>query len=210
MKRGLEAEGFTVDVSLDGDDGFWLATQHSYDAMVLDIMLPGLNGFQICAKLRDAGIWTPILMLTAKDGEFDHAEALDAGADDYLTKPFSYVVLLAHIRALLRRCSPERLSPLEVGDLRLDPAARRCWRAETEITLTAREFTILEFLIRRAGLVMSKTAILEQVWDLDYPGDPNVVEVHISSLRRKIDAPFDRNAIQTVRGVGYRVQSHGG
>ncbi len=199
-----------MDVSLDGDDGFWLATQHSYDAMVLDIMLPGLNGFQICAKLRDAGIWTPILMLTAKDGEFDHAEALDAGADDYLTKPFSYVVLLAHIRALLRRCSPERLSPLEVGDLRLDPAARRCWRAETEITLTAREFTILEFLIRRAGLVMSKTAILEQVWDLDYPGDPNVVEVHISSLRRKIDAPFDRNAIQTVRGVGYRVQSHGG
>ena len=210
LKRGLEAEGFTVDVSLDGDDGFWLATQHSYDAMVLDIMLPGLNGFQICAKLRDAGIWTPILMLTAKDGEFDHAEALDAGADDYLTKPFSYVVLLAHIRALLRRCSPERLSPLEVGDLRLDPAARRCWRAETEITLTAREFTVLEFLIRRAGLVMSKTAILEQVWDLDYPGDPNVVEVHISSLRRKIDAPFDRNAIQTVRGVGYRVQSHGG
>ncbi len=199
-----------MDVSLDGDDGFWLATQHSYDAMVLDIMLPGLNGFQICGKLRDAGVWTPILMLTAKHGEFDHAEALDAGADDYLTKPFSYIVLLAHLRALLRRGSPQRPATFEVGDLRLDTAARRCWRTETEITLTAREYTILEFLVQRAGLVMSKTAILEQVWDLDYQGDPNVVEVHISSLRRKIDAPFDRNAIQTVRGVGYRVQSHGG
>lgn len=210
LKRGLEAEGFAVDVSLDGEDGLWQATERAYDVIVLDIMLPRVNGYQVCAKLREAGNWTPILMLTAKDGELDESEALDTGADDYLTKPFSYVVLLAHIRALLRRGSPERPSTLEVGDLRLDPAEHRCWRGETEVALTAREFQVLEFLIRRAGLVVSKTSILEHVWDLHYEGDPNVVEVHISSLRRKIDAPFERCAIQTVRGVGYRVLSYGG
>ena len=210
LKRGLEAEGFAVDVSLDGEDGLWQAKERAYDVIVLDIMLPRVNGYQVCAKLREAGNWTPILMLTAKDGELDESEALDTGADDYLTKPFSYVVLLAHIRALLRRGSPERPSTLEVGDLRLDPAEHRCWRGETEVALTAREFQVLEFLIRRAGLVVSKTSILEHVWDLHYEGDPNVVEVHISSLRRKIDAPFERCAIQTVRGVGYRVLSYGG
>ena len=210
LKRGLEAEGFTVDVAFDGEDGLWRATQNVYDVVLLDIMLPGLNGYQICAKLRGAQIWTPILMLTAKDGEFDHAEALDAGADDYLTKPFSYVVLLAHIRALLRRGSPERPSTLEAGNLRLDPAEHRCWRDDVEITLTAREFQILELLIRRAGVVVSKTSIFEHVWDAHYEGDPNVIEVHVSSLRRKIDSPFGRAAIQTVRGVGYRVLSHGG
>lgn len=210
LKRGLEAEGFCVDVSLDGDDGLWHATTNTYDAIVLDIMLPGVNGYRICASLREAGNWTPILMLTAKDGELDEAEALDTGADDYLTKPFSFVVLVARIRALLRRGSPERPSVLEAGDLRLDPAEHRCSRGDVDVTLTAREFQVLEFLIRRAGLVVSKSAILEHVWDLHYEGDPNVVEVHISSLRRKIDAPFGRHAIQTVRGVGYRVLAHGG
>ena len=210
VKRGLEAEGFTVDVAFDGIDGHWQASENTYDAIVLDIMLPGMNGFQVCAKLREAKNWTPILMLTAKDGELDEAEALDTGADDYLTKPFSYVVLVAHLRALLRRGAPARLSTVEVGDLRIDPSEHRCWRGDEEVHLTAREFQVLEYLIRNAGLVATKTKILENVWDLGYEGDPNVVEVHISSLRRKIDTPFGRCGIQTVRGVGYRLLAHGG
>jgi two-component system OmpR family response regulator len=210
VKRGLEAEGFAVDVALDGVDGLWMATEHSYDVIVLDIMLPGKNGYKVCEELREAGNWAPVLMLTAKDGELDEAEALDTGADDYLTKPFSFVVLVARVRALLRRVTHSAPTPVEAGDLRLDSARHRCWRAETEITLTAREFAVLEYLVRRAGEVVPKSEILEGVWDYDFDGDPNIVEVYIRHLRRKIDEPFDRHAIETIRGAGYRLDARGG
>jgi two-component system, OmpR family, response regulator len=205
LKRGLMAEGFAVDVALNGTDGLWMAGEHDYDALILDIMLPGVNGFQICSRLREAGFWTPILMLTAKDGELDEAEALDSGADDYLTKPFSHVVLVARLRALLRRGVRERPAVLEAGTIRLDPAARRCWRADTEIELTAREMSLLEFMMRNKNEVVSKRKILEHVWDYDFEGNPNIVEVYIRHLRRKIDRPFDKDTIQTVRGSGYRL-----
>jgi DNA-binding response OmpR family regulator len=205
VRRGLEAEGFGVDVALDGTDGLWMATEGTYDLVVLDIMLPGRNGFQICADLRDAGDWTPILMLTAKDGDLDEAEALDTGADDYLTKPFSFPVLVARVRALLRRAGSQPPAPVEVGDLRLDPGARRVWRGDAEIELTAREFDVVEYLVRRSGQVMSKRDILDGVWEFDFDGDPNLVEVYIRRLRRKIDEPFDRRSIETVRGAGYRI-----
>lgn len=210
IRRGLEAEGYAVDVELDGEAGLWSAKENAFDAIVLDIMLPKLNGFQVCRQLRDAGIWTPILMLTAKDGELDEAEALDTGADDFLSKPFSYVVLVAHLRALMRRGVRERPVELSVGDLFVDPAAHSCRRGEAEVVLTAREFSILEFLIRRAGEVVSKSEILAHVWDFAYEGDASVIEVHVSSLRKKIDAPFERNGIQTIRGVGYRLAANGG
>ncbi len=210
LRRGLEADGFAVDVALDGTDGLWMAQENAYDAIVLDIMLPGVNGFQICQRLRDADIWTPILMLTAKDGELDETEALDTGADDYLTKPFSHLVLVAHLRALMRRGARERPAVLTAGDLRVDPASRRCWRADTEIPLTARELSVLEFLIRHAGQVVSKREILDHVWDDDFEGDPNIIEVYIRYLRKKIDIPFDRQAIETVRGSGYRLAANGG
>lgn len=207
LKKGLEAEGFAADVALNGTDGLWMASEHDYDALILDIMLPGYNGFQICSALRNRGVWTPILMLTAKDGELDEAEALDSGADDYLTKPFSHVVLVARLRALLRRGARERPAVLQAGTIRLDPAARRCWREATEIELTAREMSLLEFLLRRRNEVVSKRVILEHVWDYDFEGDPNIVEVYIRHLRSKIDRPFGRNDIQTVRGSGYRLAS---
>lgn len=210
LKRGLEAEGFAVDVALNGTDGLWFAREQSYDAIVLDIMLPEINGFQICSTLREENIWTPILMLTAKDGELDEAEALDSGADDYLTKPFSYVVLLARIRALLRREVRERPAVLEAGDLKLDPASRRCWRADAEVALTPREFSLLEFLLRRQGEALAKSEILAHVWDFDFEGDPNIVEVYVRHLREKIDRPFKRDALQTVRGSGYRLDPQGG
>jgi two-component system OmpR family response regulator len=205
LKRGLMAEGFAVDVALNGTDGLWMAGESDYDALILDIMLPGVNGFQICSRLREAGVWTPILMLTAKDGDLDEAEALDSGADDYLTKPFSHVVLVARLRALLRRGVRERPAVLEAGTIRLDPAARRCWRADTEIELTAREMSLLEFMMRNKNEVVSKRKILEHVWDYDFEGNPNIVEVYIRHLRRKIDRPFDKDTIQTVRGSGYRL-----
>ncbi|MDQ6726049.1 MAG: response regulator transcription factor, partial [Actinomycetota bacterium] len=207
---GLGDEGFAVDVAFDGTEGLWMAQEGAYDAIVLDIMLPGVNGYKVCAQLREAGNWTPILMLTAKDGEFDHAEALDTGADDFLTKPFSYVVLVAHLRALLRRGTAERPSVLSAGDLRLDPAQHRCWRGEVEISLTPRQFSLLEFLMRRAGEVVSKTEILDHVWDFAFEGDSNIVEVYIGYLRKKLDAPFDRHAIETLRLVGYRLDPDGG
>ena len=207
LKRGLAAEGFAVDVALNGTDGLWMAGENDYDALILDIMLPGVNGFQICSRLREAGVWTPILMLTAKDGELDEAEALDSGADDYLTKPFSHVVLVARLRALLRRGVRERPAVLEAGTIRLDPAARQCWRADTEIELTAREMSLLEFLLRNKNEVVSKREILEHVWDYDFEGNPNIVEVYVRHLRRKIDRPFGQNTIQTVRGSGYRLAS---
>ena len=210
LKRGLEAEGFAVDVAIDGTDGLWMAREQPYDAMVLDILLPGVNGFKICSTLREEGNWTPILMLTAKDGELDEAEALDSGADDYLTKPFSYVVLMAHLRALLRRGVRERPAVMEAGDLRLDPAAHRCWRGEIEIELTPREFSLLEFLLRRKGEVLPKREILDHVWDYDFEGDPNIVEVYVRHLREKLDRPFGRETVKTVRGAGYRLESDGG
>jgi two-component system, OmpR family, response regulator len=206
VKRGLEAEGFTVEVSHDGDDGFWRASEGAYDLIVLDIMLPGRNGFRICAGLREAGMWTPVLMLTAKDGDLDEAEALDTGADDYLTKPFSFPVLIARVRALLRRAVEPHPSPIDVGALHIDPGARRVWYRGVEILLTSREFEVLEFLIRRVDLVLSKTEIIAGVWSDDFDGDPNIVEVYIRRLRRKIDERFDVELIATVRGAGYRLQ----
>jgi two-component system OmpR family response regulator len=205
LLRGLTAEGFSTDLAHDGVDGLWMATEGSYDAIVLDIMLPGRNGFQVCAELRAAGDWTPILMLTAKDGELDEAEALDTGADDYLTKPFSFTVLVAHLRSLLRRAAPVGVAPVAAGDLRLDPAARRVWRGQVEIALTSRQFDVLEFLLRRAGNVVSKRELLDGVWAFDFEGDPNVVEVYVRRLRAAIDEPFGRHSIETVRGAGYRL-----
>jgi DNA-binding response OmpR family regulator len=209
VKRGLEAEGFTVEVAFDGAEGLWRATEVSYDLIVLDIMLPGRNGYQVCADLRGAGNWTPILMLTAKDGDLDEAEALDTGADDYLSKPFSFAVLVARIRALLRRSAGRSPAPVAVGDLRIDPGERRAWRNDVELSLTAREFAVLEFLVRRAGQVLSKSDILDGVWDYDFEGDPNIVEVYIRRLRRTIDEPFERQSIETVRGAGYRLVADG-
>jgi len=210
VKRGLEAEGFSVEVAFDGDQGYWLATEGAFDLMILDIMLPGRNGFRICRDLREAGNWTPILMLTAKDGELDEAEALDTGADDYLTKPFSFAVLVARIRALLRRSTGRNPVPVSAGDLRIDPGERRVWRNDVEIRLTTRQFDVLEFLIRRAGQVMSKADILDGVWEYEFDGDPNIVEVYIRRLRTRIDEPFDRHSIETVRGAGYRLAADGG
>ena len=210
LRVGLEAEGFAVDVALNGTEGLWMARENAYDAIVLDIMLPGTNGYRVCASLRAGGVWTPILMLTAKEGEWDEVEALDTGADDYLTKPFSYAVLVARLRALLRRGSGARPTVLEAGDLRLDPAARRAWRADVEVDLTAREMSLLEFLLRRRGEVVSKREILDHVWDEDFEGDPNIVEVYVRHLRNKLDLPFQREAIETVRGSGYRLAADGG
>jgi two-component system, OmpR family, response regulator len=210
LRKGLEAEGFAVDVALDGSDGLWMAREHPYDAIVLDILLPGTNGYKLCATLRQEGVWTPILMLTAKGGEWDEVEALDTGADDYLTKPFAYAVLVARLRALLRRGARQRPVVLEAGDLRLDPAARRTWRGEVELELTSRELALLEFLLQRRGEVVSKREILEHVWDYDFEGDPNIVEVYVWHLRNKLDRPFGRETIQTVRGAGYRLAADGG
>jgi len=205
VRRGLEAEGFTVDAAFDGDDGFWMATEGGYDAIVLDIMLPGRNGFRVCADLRASEDWTPILMLTAKDGDLDETEGLETGADDYLTKPFSYPVLLARLHALLRRAAERSPAPLVVGDLRIDPRSRRAARADQPIELTAREFDVLEFLVRRSGDVLSKQDILTGVWEFAFDGDPNIVEVYVARLRRKVDDPFESPLIATVRGAGYRI-----
>ena len=210
LKRGLDADGFATDVVHDGADGLWMARENPYDAVVLDIMLPGMNGYQVCSTLRSEGNWTPILMLTAKDGELDEAEALDTGADDFLTKPFSYIVLVARLRALIRRGGGERPAVLEAGDLTFDPGTRRAHRADVEVELTARETSLLEFLLHRKGDVVSKREILEHVWDYDFGGDPNIVEVYIRHLRNKLDRPFGRSAIETVRGAGYRLAADGG
>jgi two-component system OmpR family response regulator len=210
VRRGLNAEGFVVDVVHNGDDGLFNAEVNDYDVVVLDIMLPGLNGYEICRRMRAARVWTPVLMLTAKDGEYDQADALDLGADDYLTKPFSFIVLVARLRALIRRGAPIRPAVLEAGDLTLDPASRTVRRAGDELSLTPREFGVLQFLMRHRGDVVSKTDILESVWDANYEGDDNVVEVYVGYLRRKIDQPYGRHAIETVRGAGYRLEVGGG
>ena len=210
VRRGLTAEGFNVEVVHDGVEGLWRAKENSYDVIILDIMLPRLNGYQVCEQLRAAQVWTPVLMLTAKDGEYDETDAFDLGADDYLTKPFSFLVLVARLRALIRRGAPARPALLQAGDLTLDAARRRVERASSEVSLTPREFGLLEFLLRHRGDVVSKSEILENVWDANHDGDPNVVEVYVGYLRRKIDQPFGRKAIQTVRGVGYRLAHDGG
>lgn len=203
LAKGLTAEGFAVDVVHDGNDGLHRATEGDYDLIVLDIMLPGMNGYRVCGALRAAGDETPILMLTAKDGEYDEAEGLDTGADDYLTKPFSYVVLLARVRALLRRRGRTAAPVLRVGALAVEQAARRVRLGETEVGLTTKEFSVLEVLAQRAGEVVSKAEILEHAWDFAYDGDPNIVEVYVSALRRKLGA----RTIQTVRGAGYRLMA---
>jgi two-component system, OmpR family, response regulator len=207
VRRGLEAEGYAVDLALDGIEGEWFARENSYDAMVLDVMLPGLAGDDLCARLRAAGDWTPILMLTARSAAEEEARALDVGADDFLAKPFSYVVLVARLRALIRRGSPERPAVLEAVGLRLDPSAHLVWRGDTQIALTPRQFSLLEFLMRRTGEVVSKATILEHVWDFAYEGDPNIVEVYVRQLRQRIDEPFGLQSLQTVRLVGYRLGS---
>ena len=211
VKRGLEASGFVVDLAHDGVSGLHMAREGGYDGVVLDIMLPGLSGYKICAQLRAEENWVPVLILSAKDGEYDQADGLDLGADDYLTKPFSYVVLAARLRALLRRGAVPRPAVLRAGDLSLDPAARQVRRADAPIELTAREFALLEYLLRRAGQVVPKAELLAHVWDdPDEIADLNIVEVYVGYVRRKIDAPFGRGALQTVRGAGYRLAADGG
>jgi two-component system OmpR family response regulator len=209
LTRGLRADGFGVDVAVDGPTGLWMAREQSFDVILLDLLLPGTNGFQVCRTLREEGDWTPILILTAKTGEFDEVESLDTGADDFLSKPFSYPVLLARIRALLRRGVRERPVVLEAAGLRLDPATRSCWRGDSAIVLTPREFGLLEYLMRHCGEVLSKREILEHVWDPDFEGSPNIVEVYVGYLRRKIDRPFGLDTIATVPGSGYRLINSG-
>ena len=210
LQKGLRAEGFVVDLVHDGAAGLVSAREGSYDAIVLDVMLPRLSGYEVVRTLRTERNWVPVLMLSAKDGEYDQADGLDVGADDYLTKPFSYVVLVARLRALLRRGAPERPTVLAAGDLLLDPAARTVSRGSTPIELTAREFSLLEYLIRHPGRVVGRLELLEHVWDAYGGTEANVVEVYIGYLRRKIDAPFGRKAVSTVRGVGYRLEPDGG
>ncbi len=210
VRSGLQSEGFNVDVVHDGVDGLWAASNREYDAIVLDLMLPGIGGYDIVRGLRDQLVWTPILVLTAKDQELDETTAFDGGADDYLTKPFTFNVLVARLNALIRRGAPQRPMVLQAGDLNLDPGRRRVRRGNVEIQLTAREFAVLHYLFRNADAVVSKTTILENVWDAHYGGDLNIVEVYIGYLRRKIDLPFGRTSIQTVRGAGYRLSADGG
>lgn len=207
IARGLSAEGFEVTVAHDGLDGYERAREGEFDLIVLDIMLPGMNGYRVCRSLRDEEVWTPILMLTAKSGEYDEAEALDTGADDFLSKPFSFVVLVARLRALARRRTDHNLQPLELGDLVLDVVARTCHRGAVDIPLSPREFALLEALLRHRGEVISKQELLDVVWGEDFEGDPNVVEVYVGYLRRKVDRPFGRADLETVRGEGYRLGS---
>ncbi|WP_406490702.1 response regulator transcription factor [Streptomyces sp. NBC_01604] len=209
LRRGLVGEGYAVDCAHDGMRGLELALENAYDVLVLDVMLPHLNGLRLCARLRQEGVWTPVLMLTAKDGEYDQAEGLDTGADDYVTKPFSFVAVAARLRALIRRGRPERPSVVRIGDLEIDPAGRHCRRGGSEVALTAREFAVLEYLARRSGETVSKCEVLEHVWDDRFDGDVNIVEVYVSALRRKIDTPFARQTIRTIRGVGYRLDASG-
>jgi len=210
IRRGLEAEGMLVDVAHNGVDGLRMATDVDYDAIVLDVMMPGMSGYRVCQALRADDIWTPVLFLTAKDGEWDEVEGLDTGGDDWLTKPFSYPVLVARLRALVRRGGRERPAVLEAGDLRLDPAARRVFRGDEEVTLTARELSVLDFLLRRRDEVVTKREVIANVWGDDFDGDANIVEVYIGHLRAKLDRPFGREAIETVRGAGYRLSGTGG
>jgi len=209
LRIGLQAEGYAVEVSSDGDDGLWRATEETFDVVLLDIMLPGRNGYQVVSELRARGSHVPVLMLTAKSGEWDQAEALDSGADDYLAKPFSYPVLLARLRALIRRSAGRSDPTVVVGDLRLDTVSRQCWRGDEVVDLTAKEYTLLEYLALRAGAVVSKVELVEHVWDAARDPDTNVVEVYMGYLRRKIDAGRDQPLLHTVRGAGYRLAAAG-
>jgi len=210
LRRGLSERGGTADLAVSGTDALWMARAHRYDAIVLDVMLPDLDGFETCERLRRDGVWTPVLLLTARDAIEDRVRGLDSGADDYLTKPFSLAELRARLRALVRRGAPERPAVLEVGDLRLDPATQRVWRGTTEIDLSAKELQLLELFMRRPGEILSRYDLLEHAWDMNYDNRSNVVTVHVSHLREKIDRPFGRNTIETVRGLGYRLRVESG
>jgi two-component system OmpR family response regulator len=210
MRRGLREEGMAADVAERGEDAVWIAGSTEYDAVVLDVMLPGMDGFETCRRLRADGIWAPVLMLTARDAVEDRVRGLDEGADDYLVKPFSFAELLARLRALVRRGPVERPTQLTVGDLRLDPATHQAWRGKEGIELSQKEFALLETLMRRPGEVLSRYQLLEHVWDYDYENRSNVVDVYIRYLREKVDRPFDVKSIETVRGVGYRMRKDGG
>jgi two-component system, OmpR family, response regulator len=210
IRRGLVEEGYAADVARTGEEALWMARATPYDAIVLDVMLPGRDGVDVCRELRASGVWSPILMLTARDGVEDRVAGLDGGADDYLTKPFSFAELLARLRALVRRAPQERPAVLEVGSLRLDPATRRAWRGEVEVRLSAKEFALLETFMRRAGDVVSRLDLLEHAWDYAYENRSNVVDVYVRYLREKIDRPFGVESIETVRGAGYRLRRDGG
>jgi two-component system OmpR family response regulator len=207
VSRGLTGEGLAADVAATGEDALWMAQAADYDAIVLDVMLPGLDGFATCRRLRDAGVWAPVLMLTARDAVEDRVTGLDIGADDYLVKPFAFAELLARLRALMRRGDTERPTVLEVGDLRLDPATRRVGRGSTEVSLSAKEFALLETFMRRPGEVLSRLYLLEHAWDFAYENRSNVIDVYIRRLRAKIDAPFGLTSLETVRGAGYRLRT---
>ena len=210
VRRGLTEKGNVADVASRGEDALWMASAHCYDAIVLDLMLPGIDGIRTCARLREAEVWSPVLMLTARDGVEDRVAGLDAGADDYLTKPFSLAELRARLRALVRRGAPERPTVLEVGDLRLDPATQRVWRGKTEVRLSSKEYALLELFMRRPGEVISRLELLEHAWDIGYENRSNVITVHIRHLREKIDRPFGRSSIETVQGTGYRLRTKDG
>ena len=209
IKRALEEEGHAVDIAGDGPDGLWMATENPYAAVVLDVMLPGFDGFELCRRLRAAGIWAPVLMLTARDQVGDRVRGLDAGADDYLVKPFSLLELSARLRALARRDDRRRPAVLAEGDLKLDPASKRAWRADTELQLSPKEFSLLELFLRNPGTVLTRSQIIEAVWDFAYDGTSNVVDQYVNYLRRKVDIPFGRHDIETVRGIGYRLRVQG-
>jgi two-component system OmpR family response regulator len=206
LARGLREEGYAVDVTGRGEDALWMAKANPYDAILLDVMLPGADGFEVCRRLRDLAVWSPVLMLTARDAVTDRVSGLDAGADDYLAKPFSFEELLARIRALMRRTPAERPAVLEAGGLRIDPAAHRAWRGDVELELSAKEFSLLELLVRRPGKVFTRSELLDGAWDMDFERRSNVVDVYVRYLREKIDRPFGRDSIETVRGVGYRLR----
>jgi two-component system, OmpR family, response regulator len=210
IRRGLAKEGLSPDVAATGEDALWMAGANAYDAIVLDVMLPGISGFETCRRLRNDGIWAPVLMLTARDSVEDRVAGLDTGADDYLVKPFAFAELLARLRALTRRGELERPTVLEVGDLRLDPATREVWLGDNEINLSAKEFALLETFMRRPGEVLSRLHLLEHAWDFAYENRSNVVDVYVRHLRRKIDEPFGKRSLETIRGAGYRLRSDAG
>lgn len=207
LARGLREEGYAIDLADRGEEALWMANAVSYDAIVLDVMLPGADGFEICRRMRAGGVWTPVLMLTARGAVDDRVDGLDAGADDYLTKPFAFEELLARLRALTRRTPVERPPVLAVGDLRLDPGAHRAWRGDTEVELSTKEFALLELFMRRPGVALTRTQLLDGAWDMAFESRSNVVDVYVRYVREKIDRPFDRDSIETVRGVGYRLRT---
>jgi two-component system, OmpR family, response regulator len=210
LRKGLSERGGTADLASSGEDALWMANAQDYDAIVIDVMLPGLDGFETCARLRHDGVWTPVLLLTARDAVEDRVYGLDSGADDYLTKPFSFAELRARLRAIVRRGASERPAVLEIGDLKLDPATQRVWRDEVEVFLSAKELALLELFMRRPGEVLSRYELLGHAWDMTYDNRSNVVTVHIRHLREKVDRPFGRTSIETVRGSGYRLRKDGG